>query len=1049
MGEKLLVNVTFEETRVALVEAGRMTNLEIDTQHLVHAKGNVYKGVIHRVNASLQAAFVDYGADKQGFLPLSEIHDRYYPDKLKGQRVPIQQVLREKQELMVQVVKDEIGSKGASLTTYVSLPGRYLVLMPDSGKTGISRRLGPNERKRLKQMIDGLPVPDGFGVIIRTAGLEQEERELQHDLEYLKRLWANLEEKFSGRRSPGVIHRERELALRFIRDYAAPNLDEIVVDDPAVFDEITDFCSILMPEMRNRIRHYKDPTPLFSRYQIEDQIDDVFARRIELKSGGSIVIDQTEALVAIDVNSGRVKTDDIEDTALKTNLEAADEVARQLKLRDLGGLIVVDFIDMRSKDNVRNVEQSARDAFSDDKAKVKFSRISEFGLMEISRQRLKSSIMKGSFKGCDECGGTGKSRSVESSALYLLRRMKETVLRGTNYVHVSARAPVDVANYLVNQKRAELVQLEHDSGVTISVRGEPNCAPNRGFVEIMATSGRGKRPRRVLLTVDFVRSDVDKKELGELDEILIEAAGSRGLNLREDEFVELYRSIEKKMAEDVAISEARVEAEQHVAVEQAVEKTISTLETVHVEELDKAKERPWIGLVGWVRRLIVGDPKPVVAAPVVVVAPTPQPKPQPAPSRERERERRSRDDRGRGRDRDRDRDKDRDRKVTKSRKQRDEERDQRRKQERAAKPDAGKDPNRQLAAGVDDEGTNKKKRRRRRRRKPADGEDTGAEGVAATAAATTGDSGDQKPEAAAAPAGGAQAQQQGSGQDDGGDSESKPGRRRRRSRGRRGGKGGEGAASAGGGSASPAGDGEARPATDAPKAAEGAAPSREAQPRKADGPAQAEAASEAPAPKPAAAAAPKAAADKPAAARPAAAAPVATEAAAAKPAAAKPAAAKPAAAKPAAAKPAAAKPAAEPAAAKPAAAKPAAAKPAAAKPAAAKPAAAKPAAAKPAAAKPAAAKPAAAKPAAAKPAAAKPAPAKKASAAKPAAAKPAAAKPAAAKPAADSGGNGDQGPASRKAAGPPPLPKAGSVIDLRAGTGRPSAPKPPAAPKAD
>ena len=571
MAEKLLINVTHEETRVALVEGGVLSNLEIDTSRVVHAKGNVYKGVVHRVNQSLQAAFVDYGAEKQGFLPVSEIHRRYHGQESRDKRHAIQDLLKEGQELMVQVVKDEIGNKGASLSTYVSLPGRYLVLMPDTGKTGISRRLGGDERKRLKKVIADLPVPDGFGVIIRTSGIERDEAELAPDLAYLCRLWKHLEERFKGRKNPGVIHQERSLALRFIRDYATGALDEIIVDRGDTVEEIRDFCRILMPEMKGRIRYYDDTTPLFSRYQIEDQIDDVFSRRIELPSGGSVVIDQTEALVAIDVNSGRVKTSDIEATALKTNLEAAAEIARQLKLRDLGGLVVVDFIDMRTRDNIREVEAASRDAFEPDKAKVKFSRISEFGLMEISRQRLKSSIMKGSFNSCDHCGGTGKLRSVESSAVYLLRRLKETVLRGTNYMHVSARMPVEVANYLLNRKRHDLVELERESRTTIDIKGEPDCLPTRAYVEVLATSAQGRSARRVLLTFDLVRSDVDKREMEHLEEVVVDAAQARGMSLTEDEYSKLYRRIEEQMARDVTRVEARHKSDKDAAIKRALD----------------------------------------------------------------------------------------------------------------------------------------------------------------------------------------------------------------------------------------------------------------------------------------------------------------------------------------------------------------------------------------------------------------------------------------------------------------------------------------------
>ncbi|MGB0592486.1 MAG: Rne/Rng family ribonuclease [Myxococcota bacterium] len=711
MAEKLLVNVTVEETRVALVEGGVLSNLEIDTRSLVHAKGNVYKGIVHRVNPSLQAAFVDYGADKQGFLPLSEIHDRYYSAGVRGKRVPIQEVLREGQELMVQVVKDEIGNKGASLTTYVSIPGRYLVLMPDSGKTGLSRRLPGDERKRLKDLIDSLPVPDGFGVIIRTAGVERDELGISQDLEYLKRLWKNLEERFEARKNAGLIHRERDLALRFIRDYATSHIDEVFVDDANVFEEIRDFCTILMPEMRGRIRHYTDATPLFSRYQIEDQIDDVFARRIDLHSGGSIVIEQTEALVSIDVNSGRVKTDDIEKTALTTNLEAASEIARQLKLRDLGGLVVVDFIDMRSRDNVRNVEQSARDAFADDKAKVKFSRISDFGLMEISRQRLKSSIMKGSFEPCSHCGGTGKTRSVESSALYLLRRIKETVIRGTNYMHLSATMPVDVANYVLNRKRPDLIDLQQQTRTTIDIKGTVDCAPNRAFVEILATSGRGKRPRRILMTFDLVRSDVDRRELGDLDEVLVNAAVARGVSLDENEFSRLYRAIEEKMAADAEIVAAQYESERERAVAEAVEATEDAHAKATAAAAQQEEVKPKIGLVGWYNRMMYGDKPPEKK--VVEVAALPAPAPARRASSERS-ERSDRNDRRRGRDRDRGRRGDGRRSKLETNRQ----------EKKAVVPKPPKD-----IKAKDGDDAPAKKRRRRRRRRRSDGEGGGEGGA--------------------------------------------------------------------------------------------------------------------------------------------------------------------------------------------------------------------------------------------------------------------------------------------------------------------------------
>jgi len=626
MTEKLLINVSVEETRVALVESGRLENLEIDSRQLEEAKGNIYKARVHRVNASLQAAFVDYGAEKQGFLPLAEIHDRYFPNGQRDKKLSITEVLKNGQELMVQVVKDEIGNKGASLSTFVSLPGRYLVLMAQTDKTGISRRLPGDERSRLKRIIDNLDVPEGFGVIIRTAGVGRDEDELKADLDYLKRLWEALEQRYKELRRPDVIHQERSIAMRFLRDYATSSLDEIIVDDIDATEEIRDFCTILVPELRKKVTFYDDPTPLFSRYQIEDQIDDVFARRIDLPSGGYIIIDQTEAMVSVDVNSGRVKTDDIEKTALKTNLESAAEVARQLKIRDLGGLVVVDFIDMRERSNIKKVEQEAKDAFANDKAKVKFTRISDFGLMEISRQRLKTAITKGSFSKCNHCGGTGMLRSVESSSLYLLRRMKETVIRG-NYLHAVGRAPVEIANYLANRKRRELMELEYQTKTTIEIRGLKECPPTMAYVELLTRPQRGKKPKRFIQEYDLVRSDVNKEELAPDDDFLVEAAHARGVHLSDDDWKDLYRRIEKQLAteadkrlerkeKEAAEAERKAqEAEKRAA--EAAEQVVEAQETI--AELEKKR-----GLMGWLKRMLVGGsnagaaPAPVAEAPKVI-----------------------------------------------------------------------------------------------------------------------------------------------------------------------------------------------------------------------------------------------------------------------------------------------------------------------------------------------------------------------------------------------------------------------------------------------
>lgn len=606
MADKLLINVAHEETRVALVESGRLANFEIITSRADNNKGNIYKGIVHRVNTSLQAAFVDYGAEKQGFLPLPEIHDRFYPPHLVGKKVSIQDVLRQGQEIMVQVVKDEIGQKGAGLTTFISVAGRSLAIEANSDKAGISRRVSDDERKRLKKVMGSLDVPDGHGAIMRTAAADQTDDAIQENHRYLMIVLNKLNERFAAMKGPGLVHQERGLAVRFIRDYVPSNIDEVLIDDREAWEEVKNFCTVLAPELVSRVKLYDDPRPLFSRYQVEDQIDDIFARRIDLPSGGSIVIDQTEALVAIDVNSGRVKTDDIEDTALKTNLEAAAEVARQLKIRDRGGLIVVDFIDMRDKDNIRKVEDAVREGFRSDKAKVKFSKISEFGLMEISRQRLQGSVMRGSFTPCGTCGGTGQVRSVESSALYLLRRMKETLIRG-NYQHLDAQMPVAIANYLLNRKRKELVDLEKQTGTSIEVRAEDAVPAMQSYFELISRSAnQARRPKRIMQRIDLVRSEVEKRELEEGEELVIEtesstdeaeasvfAAARKKLESESQALeAELARSKELEKAQQEADESLRREAELRAQreLEEARRETIRTLE-----------EARWKGMSIWGR----------------------------------------------------------------------------------------------------------------------------------------------------------------------------------------------------------------------------------------------------------------------------------------------------------------------------------------------------------------------------------------------------------------------------------------------------------------
>lgn len=617
MAEKLLINVAHEETRVALVESGRLANFEIITSLADNNKGSIFKGIVHRLQPSLQAAFVDYGADKQGFLPLAEVHARYFPksfDKNSNRRPTITDVLQQGQEVMVQVVKDEIGQKGATLTTYISLAGRSLAIEADSDKAGISRRVSQDERNRLRKVMNQLEVPEGFGAIMRTAAAEQDDDDIQSNQNYLMMQWNKVQERFRTQKQPGLIHQELPLPLRFIRDSLSNTVDEILVDDKKTWEDVRNFCVAVAPELVPRVKLYDDPRPLFFRFQVEDQIDDIFARKIDLPSGGSIVIDQAEALVAIDVNSGRVKTDDIEDTALKTNLEAAAEVARQLKIRDRGGLIVVDFIDMREKENIRKVEEAVRVAFASDKAKVKFSRISEFGLMEISRQRLQSSVMRGSFTGCSTCGGTGQVRSVESSSLFMLRRLKEALIRG-NYERVEARLPVGVANYLLNRKRQDLVALEKQTGSAIEVIAEEHCPPMKAFVELTTRLGSSQRKaRRVMQEIDLVRSEVDKRDLEDGEAVVIEKDTTPDnepsvFAAARDRLDTQNRAMESELARSREIEIAQKEADESLRRQEELrlEKERVEADAERIRALDAAR-RSSLGLWGRIKAFFSGLP---------------------------------------------------------------------------------------------------------------------------------------------------------------------------------------------------------------------------------------------------------------------------------------------------------------------------------------------------------------------------------------------------------------------------------------------------------
>ena len=459
--KRMLFNATqAEELRVAIVDGQKLIDLDIESANKEERKGNIYKATITHIEPSLEAAFVDYGSERYGFLPFKEISRSCYKPGADA-RAGIREALREGQELIVQVEKDERGTKGAALTTYVSLAGRYLVLMPNNPRGGgVSRRIEGEERTELREIMDQIEVPQGMSLIARTAAIGRSAEELRWDLNYLLQLWAAVEGAAQEQSGVFLIYQEGSLVIRTIRDYFQPDIGEILIDTDDIYEQARQFMGHVMPANVNRIKRYNDDVPLFSRFQIEHQIESAYSRQVILPSGGAVVIDHTEALVAIDVNSGRAtKGADIEETALRTNLEAAEEIARQLRLRDMGGLIVIDFIDMESTKGQREVENCLREALHYDRARVQTSKISRFGLLELSRQRLRPALAETSYITCPRCTGTGHIRSTESSALHILRILEEEAMKeNTGAVHL--QAPVDVATFLLNEKRVDIARIE-------------------------------------------------------------------------------------------------------------------------------------------------------------------------------------------------------------------------------------------------------------------------------------------------------------------------------------------------------------------------------------------------------------------------------------------------------------------------------------------------------------------------------------------------------------------------------------------------------------
>lgn len=475
--KRMLFNATHqEELRVAIVDGQKLIDLDIESAGREQRKGNIYKGVITRIEPGLEACFVSYGEERHGFLPFKEVARSYFKDGVDVRNARIQDALVEGQELIIQVEKEERGNKGAALTTFISLAGRYLVLMPNNPRGGgVSRRVEGEERQELREAMDQLNVPQGMSIIARTAGIGRSVEELQWDLNYLLQLWSAIDGAAKENPAPILIYLESSLVIRAIRDYFSLDIGEILIDTDDIYEQATAFMNVVMPDNVNRVKMYRDDIPLFSRFQIENQIETAYSRTVQLPSGGAVVIDHTEALVAIDVNSARsTRGADIEETALRTNLEAADEVARQLRLRDLGGLIVIDFIDMEDNKNQRAVEQRLRDALHVDRARVQMGKISRFGLMELSRQRLRPALNEGSHVTCPRCTGTGVIRDAESSALHVLRLLQEEAMKeGTAAIH--AQLPVDVATYLLNEKRNDITKIESRLNVNLTL------IPNKGL----------------------------------------------------------------------------------------------------------------------------------------------------------------------------------------------------------------------------------------------------------------------------------------------------------------------------------------------------------------------------------------------------------------------------------------------------------------------------------------------------------------------------------------------------------------------------------------
>ena len=602
--KRMLINATqAEERRLAIVDGQKLLDYEIEIEGREQRKGNIYQAVVTRVEPSLEACFVDYGEDRHGFLPFKEISRTYFAAGVSPSQARISDAIREGQELLVQVEKEERGNKGAALTTFVSLAGRYVVLMPNNPRGGgVSRRIEGDDRAELKEAMDQLEYPNGMSIIARTAGIGRSAPELQWDLNYLLKLWNAIDGASKGGKGAFLIYQESSLVIRAIRDYFNNDIGDILIDTDDVYDQAQQFMAHVMPEHAARVKRYRDDAPLFSRFQIEHQIVSAYAREVKLPSGGVVVIDHTEALVSIDVNSARaIKGGDIEETATRTNLEAADEVARQMRLRDLGGLIVIDFIDMEESKNRREVENRLRDALRQDRARVQFGTISKFGLMEMSRQRLRPALSEGASIPCPRCGGHGHIRDTESSALQILRIIQEESMKDST-ASVLCQVPVEVASFLLNEKRAEIAKIELKQRINV----------------LMV-------PNKTLETPNY-RLERLKHDDPRLDNI---QASYHMAEEIEDPTTVTRRSQERQNKQEPIIKGVLPDAPAPIAVPrpEPVAKPVETVARATVQPLAAAMRPPVAapaetGFMGWLKGLF-GAPAP---------APTPVPKPIAAPA---------------------------------------------------------------------------------------------------------------------------------------------------------------------------------------------------------------------------------------------------------------------------------------------------------------------------------------------------------------------------------------------------------------------------------